>query len=271
MLAHDKLFVGDERYSRFYNHTLCLKYITEDAETSVGSIMIKPVYIENIQYVETREITYEGGIFDVYSGEMYYFNNAKEKVFFSRSYDDDHHKYMVNPVKIIYLNENYLRIVNQDDEGIYYFTYVENDNEYHQISDREPKPGSQAYREVLFFLNEDNIPQEDAEVLENNKLSVLTEDGMNDYLVNEDEQMAKRVRIGSIKPEFSKWIEVEQNHVIEADVSERLIVNAGPGTGKTWSLIQRIIYLVNKLYVDPETIQILCFTRTAVEEIKKRM
>jgi DNA helicase-2/ATP-dependent DNA helicase PcrA len=42
---------------------------------------------------------------------------------------------------------------------------------------------------------------------------------------------------------------------------------AGPGTGKTLTLIRRIIYLIEELNIDPEKIVILAFTRTAKREI----
>lgn len=49
-----------------------------------------------------------------------------------------------------------------------------------------------------------------------------------------------------------------------------LIVKAGPGTGKTRVLIERVAYLVSK-GVKPELILVLTFTRKAVKEIKERL
>lgn len=71
--------------------------------------------------------------------------------------------------------------------------------------------------------------------------------------------------------DFDSFIEGEQKDIIEADEQEHIVVNAGPGTGKTYALIQKIVYMVNILNVDPEEILVLCFSRAAVEVIKQRL
>lgn len=63
----------------------------------------------------------------------------------------------------------------------------------------------------------------------------------------------------------------EQSDIITAPVEQNTFVNAGPGTGKTYTLIQKINYLVTQAGVDPETMPVLCFTRAAVDEVKKRL
>ncbi len=70
---------------------------------------------------------------------------------------------------------------------------------------------------------------------------------------------------------FGKFVTVEQDMVIEAAADERIVVNAGPGTGKTYTLIEKLIYLVNECEVDPEEIVVLCFSRAAVEVIENRL
>jgi len=46
---------------------------------------------------------------------------------------------------------------------------------------------------------------------------------------------------------------------------------AGPGTGKTLTLIRRIIYLIEEQNIDPEKIVILTFTRSARAELEERL
>lgn len=70
---------------------------------------------------------------------------------------------------------------------------------------------------------------------------------------------------------FNAFISAEQEEIIEADPSERIFVNAGPGTGKTYTLIEKINYMVNWKGVNPESIQVLCFTNAAVDEVKERL
>ena len=51
----------------------------------------------------------------------------------------------------------------------------------------------------------------------------------------------------------------------------KLIINAGPGSGKTFVLIERVKYLVNKLGVSPESLLIITFTDKAAEELRDRL
>lgn len=69
---------------------------------------------------------------------------------------------------------------------------------------------------------------------------------------------------------YSAFEEVEQEKIITANAEENIFVDAGPGTGKTYSLMKRLTYLVDDMEVDPQSIMVLCFTNAAVAEIKKR-
>ena len=70
---------------------------------------------------------------------------------------------------------------------------------------------------------------------------------------------------------YNAFLSAEQEDIIQADPSERIFVNAGPGTGKTYTLIEKINYMVQWKGVEPESIQVLCFTNAAVEEVKDRL
>lgn len=63
---------------------------------------------------------------------------------------------------------------------------------------------------------------------------------------------------------------VAQSEIISAPVDDKILVNAGPGTGKTWCLIERLKYLLSK-GVFPGEILVLCFSRAATAEIKERL
>ena len=270
----NKMFIGSEKYSRFYNRTICLEFITDTNSEIADSRRIKPVYIENIRFVVSEYVPSEDGIYDVYSGQMYWVNNAGAKVYYSENYDEEKHKYNVNPVKLIYLNDRYYRIVTQDDDGLYYHFFMSNGEEVNQISDRIPSNSSTSFSDVLFFVNEKNSflgNIDEADSYDEELSPDETEESKMDINPVSQERNPRRLRVRNFNPIFSNWESVEQNQVISADVHERIIVNAGPGTGKTWSLIEKIIYLVNNLDVDPETIQVLCFSRAAVEEIRERM
>ncbi len=62
-----------------------------------------------------------------------------------------------------------------------------------------------------------------------------------------------------------------QIKVCEAKVDQNLLVNAGPGSGKTLVLIWRVVNLIYEQNVRPEDILILAFNRAVVSEIKSRI
>lgn len=63
----------------------------------------------------------------------------------------------------------------------------------------------------------------------------------------------------------------EQRQVIESPVSRRLIVDAGPGTGKTATACARIAWLLTEGGLEASEIWLFSFTRTAVHELRNRI
>lgn len=70
---------------------------------------------------------------------------------------------------------------------------------------------------------------------------------------------------------FEHFVEGSQEEVITASSHENYFVDAGPGTGKTYTLIQKINHLVCNENVEADGILVLCFTNAAVDEIKVRL
>jgi superfamily I DNA/RNA helicase len=70
---------------------------------------------------------------------------------------------------------------------------------------------------------------------------------------------------------FDLFLESTQEEIIAASSEDVIFVDAGPGTGKTHTLIHRINHLVTIDGVDPEGILVLCFTNAAVDEIRNRL
>lgn len=68
----------------------------------------------------------------------------------------------------------------------------------------------------------------------------------------------------------SNWDE-DQVRVIEAGPDARLIVEAGPGTGKTAVACARLAWLINEEDIEPSNAWMISFTRTAVAEIRARL
>lgn len=62
-----------------------------------------------------------------------------------------------------------------------------------------------------------------------------------------------------------------QEKIIKSMPDEHILVQAGPGAGKTYSLLRKLEYMVDeKRMIEADSILVLCFTRAAVQEIKER-
>lgn len=62
-----------------------------------------------------------------------------------------------------------------------------------------------------------------------------------------------------------------QQAIVRAEADDDVVVVAGPGTGKTQTLVRRIAYRTRSGRVPPERVLALTFTRNAVEELKVRL
>ena len=262
-------FIGDERRARFEGKTIHINQVTEDVADKATAVRIKTVYIDQIKYVDTCYVDTEDDVFDVYTGCMYWVNYKGEKRYYSFKYNDARSKYKVNPVKIIYISNRYLRIVNEDDEGIYYFNNEFSANPGNEITDIEPSNTAKGYHDILFYMYTVDNPEkrEAAQALYTaSGVSVQKQKTIDVpvHVDNDENVTDKNLAL------FPNIHEAQQSTVITADPGARILVNAGPGTGKTWTLIERIIHLIQE-NVDPEAIQVLCFSRAAVEVVRQRM
>jgi superfamily II DNA helicase RecQ/superfamily I DNA/RNA helicase len=63
----------------------------------------------------------------------------------------------------------------------------------------------------------------------------------------------------------------EQKAIVQAVFSQNMLVNAGPGAGKTHVLMMRAAHLIHVQRLQPEQILILAFNRAVVHEIRTRI
>ena len=63
----------------------------------------------------------------------------------------------------------------------------------------------------------------------------------------------------------------EQLGIIKSPASARLLVEAGPGTGKTEVLVGRVAHLISEMSIPASSILLMSFTRSAVTEMKSRI
>ena len=62
----------------------------------------------------------------------------------------------------------------------------------------------------------------------------------------------------------------EQRRAI-ATTEGPLLITAGPGTGKTFTLVKRVAYLIQEKNVDPSQILVATFTEKAAKELVTRI
>ncbi len=73
-----------------------------------------------------------------------------------------------------------------------------------------------------------------------------------------------------LKPSLSNELSPEQATIVRS-ANENMMIIAGPGTGKTRTLVERIVYLINERSIDPAQITGVTFTNKAAGEIRARL
>ncbi|MGX1306980.1 hypothetical protein AB7M35_001700 [Amorphus suaedae] len=66
-------------------------------------------------------------------------------------------------------------------------------------------------------------------------------------------------------------MDAQQEYVVTCESLKRIIVDAGPGTGKTAVACARLAHLISEADVEPSNTWMISFTRTAVAEIRARL
>lgn len=114
---------------------------------------------------------------------------------------------------------------------------------------------------ILSFLNSEREKKDEEKTLR-------------DYIEEKQElpvDIIETIDTDYINTIFECFEECSQEEIISAESNCNYFIDAGPGTGKTYTLINKINHLVSEGGVDPEGIMVLCFTNAAVDEIKKRL
>ena len=73
-----------------------------------------------------------------------------------------------------------------------------------------------------------------------------------------------------VPPSLIEW-DKSHREVIDAPLEDRMLVGAGPGTGKTAVACARVSQLIDQGGLEPSRIWLISFTRTAVREIRDRI
>ena len=78
---------------------------------------------------------------------------------------------------------------------------------------------------------------------------------------------------GMTTPTAPSWDQglLPDQRTAAAHIGSHARLLAGPGTGKTWTLTRRILFLVEDRGVDPRGIVALTFTRAAAYDLRRRI
>ncbi len=88
--------------------------------------------------------------------------------------------------------------------------------------------------------------------------------------LGENHEALKAFRDEALKSTYEELSE-EQQKVYDEDISKNVQVIAGPGSGKTHTLILRVARLIHTENIRPENILVLAYNRAVVVELKERL
>jgi len=96
--------------------------------TGFREFLIPPVYVENLEFVGTGTLFFDGVPYPVYSGTCYYVNRDDEKIYFGEDF---------NPVRMVIINGRDICLYKRDGEKPYLIY-----ESRHKMAASKPEPGS---------------------------------------------------------------------------------------------------------------------------------
>lgn len=100
----------------------------------------------------------------------------------------------------------------------------------------------------------------------------LVDDETNEVVVNKPVYEVFEDEFGfSLREVDEIKLDAEQEEAVTYNGDKPLIIDAGPGSGKTRVIIERVVYLINELNVNPSSILLITFTNKAADELKERL
>jgi DNA helicase-2/ATP-dependent DNA helicase PcrA len=67
------------------------------------------------------------------------------------------------------------------------------------------------------------------------------------------------------------FLNEDQKDAVQYFGKKPLLIEAGPGSGKTRVIIERVKFLVNEKKIDPESLLVITFSREAAKELIERL
>lgn len=127
--------------------------------------------------------------------------------------------------------------------------------------DTEDKKSLQEFFEALGI-----IIQDDTVVFERDRNTAKTEESPKKYTAPIEQAVEE------IKKQSRQYVEITTpDCIISAPLESHIILNSGPGTGKTYTIIQRLIHILANKLCSADEIYILCYTRSAKSVIESKI
>ncbi|MDR2780691.1 MAG: hypothetical protein LBB28_06155, partial [Synergistaceae bacterium] len=101
MIRTGSCILGDVDIFHFDNKLLEIKRV----RAGFKEFFILPIYVENLEFAETKERYDDGVAYPVYSGTCYYLNRDDQKIYFADSF---------NPVQVVIINGRDICLYKQD-------------------------------------------------------------------------------------------------------------------------------------------------------------
>ena len=143
------IYVGDINELRFINKKIKIEAITLEEENKTSIVDIQPSYIDHIEFKGIQYVDSEQRYCPVYNGTMYFIGKHGHRNEYSFEEGKDtkgNVLYAMNPIRIIYINENVLSLVHETGDpedpgdGFYYYRFYDRlaDKNKFSMTDREP-------------------------------------------------------------------------------------------------------------------------------------
>jgi DNA helicase-2/ATP-dependent DNA helicase PcrA len=121
-------------------------------------------------------------------------------------------------------------------------------------------------REGILKTIEDNLNQ----FLKDNVLDLTLFDSEGNYLTRKLNFEAQRKADKCVIHEIPPAVELDRHQIAAVEyIDKPLVINAGPGAGKTRVIIERVVYLIRN-GAEPSSILVITFTNKAAEELRER-
>lgn len=127
-------------------------------------------------------------------------------------------------------------------------------------------------REIYIFIRELSMDisrkymARNKEKLEKVPVTYIDENGMK--VSKHEEYDLKEDKNGFL---LKIHLDADQYRAVTYKGKNPLVINAGPGSGKTRIIIERIVYLINELCIDPSTVLVITFTNKAAQELRNKL